>query len=210
MGSDKAVRRTVAPRRPLQDRVTAAISTAFFEELAEVGYGQMSVDAIVRRAGVGKAAVYRRWPNKTAMAVALIAKAAVTEQSVPDTGTLHGDLVMLMSHLSTALRHPLASRVIPAVVAEAGRDRKLELVLRETVEAPRRARVAGILQRAVGRGELPSDCDVELALDLVAGPLYWRLMVRRRDLDAASIVRLADGLVAAIAAIRQDGSSGAS
>jgi AcrR family transcriptional regulator len=208
MSSEKAVT-TATPRRPLQDRVTDAISTAFFEELAEVGYGQLSVDAVVRRAGVGKAAVYRRWPNKSAMAVALIAKAAVSEELVPDTGTLHGDLVVLMSQMSTALRHPLASRVIPAVAAEAGRDRELELVLRETVEAPRRASIARILHRAIARGELPSDCDLELALDLVAGPLYWRLLVRRRDLDAASRARLADGVLAAIAAVRQESPSGA-
>ena len=187
--------------RVLQGRVTAAITAAFFEELAEVGYGQLSVDSIVRRAGVGKAAVYRRWPTKDAMAVALISQVAVRGDQVPDTGALRGDLVALLSQMSTALSHPLASRIIPAVVAEAGRDPELEVVLRDTVEAPRRAAVADIVHRAVARGELPRDCDVELALDLIAGPLYWRRLVRRGDLDAAGIDRLADGLAAALRAI---------
>lgn len=172
-----------------------------------MGYGQLSVDAVVRRAGVGKAAVYRRWPNKRAMAVALIAKAAVREELAPDTGTLHGDVTMLMSQMCQALRHPLASRVIPAVAAEAGRDRELELMLRDTVEAPRRTGVSAIIQRAIARGELPSDCDVELALDLLAGPLYWTLLVRRRDLDAAGLARLTEGVLAAIAAIRRSPAS---
>jgi AcrR family transcriptional regulator len=182
--------------------VTAAITGAFFEELAKVGYGRMSVDAIVRRAGVGKAAVYRRWPSKHAMAVALISEVAVRGAPMPDTGSLRGDLAALMSGLRKAMRHPLASRIIPAVAAEAGRDPELERVLRDTVEEPRRASAAEIVHRAVARGELPHDCDVELALDLMIAPLYWRLLVRRRDLDAASIERLADSLAAALAAVR--------
>jgi AcrR family transcriptional regulator len=203
MSPSGATARTRA-RNPeaLQDRVTAAITRAFFEELAEAGYGRMSVDAIVRRAGVGKAAVYRRWPGKHAMAVALISEVAMRGAPMPDTGSLRGDLVALMSGLRTAMRHPLASRIIPAVAAEGGRDPELERVLRDTIEAPRRASAAQIVHRAVARGELPRDCDVELALDLMIAPLYWRLLVRRRDLDAASIERLADSLAAALAALR--------
>ncbi len=194
-----------ARARVLQGRVTAAITAAFFEELAEVGYGQLSVDSIVRRAGVGKAAIYRRWPTKNAMAVALISDVAVRGDLVPDTGTLRGDLVALLNQLSAAMRHPLASRIIPAVVAEAGRDPELERVLRDTIEIPRRAGVADIVHRAIARGELPDDCDVELALDLIAGPLYWRQLVRRRDLDAAGIERLAPGLAVAMGAIHDPG-----
>jgi AcrR family transcriptional regulator len=194
----KAVRKPV-----LQDRVTAAIATAFFEELAEVGYGQMSVDAIIRRAGVGKAALYRRWPNKNAMAVALISKVTAQEHPAPNTGTLRGDLLALAIQMSAAVRHPLASRVIPALAAEAGHNQELESVLRDTVETPRRANVAEVLGRATARGELPQDCDVDLALELIAGPLYWRILVRRRDYSAQMQERLADGLVAALSAIHK-------
>ena len=199
----------VRARTPaLQNRVTDAITTAFFEELAEVSYGLLSVDAVVRRAGVGKAAVYRRWPTKQAMAVALISQIAVRADHVPDTGTLRGDLVALITQLREVLRHPLASRIIPAVAAEAGRDAELELVLRATVEGPRRASIAAIMHRAISRGELPPDCDVELALDLVAGPAYWILVVRRRDLDEATIERLANGLVVAAAALHRPAGDG--
>jgi hypothetical protein len=103
--------------------------------------------------------------------------------------------------MRNALRHPLAMQIIPAVVAEAGRDEELEHVLRETVEAPRRAQGAQIVRRAVQRDELPPDCDMELALDLMAAPVYLRMLVRRQDLDDASIERLARGLAAALAAL---------
>lgn len=186
----------------LDGRVTAAIRAAFFEELAAVGYGRMSVDSIVKRAGVSKAAVYRRWPSKHVMALTLISEVAVRGAPIPDTGSLRGDLVALLGGLCHALGHPLASKIIPAVVAEAHRHPELERVLRDTVEAPRRANAAQIVHRAVLRGELPRDCDMEMALDLMAAPVYYRLLVRKRDLDAAGIERLADGLVAALAAAR--------
>lgn len=190
------------PASALQDRVTEAITAAFFEELAEVGYGRMSVGAIVRRAGVGKAAVYRRWPNKHAMTVALISEVAVRGAPASDTGSLRGDLVALLSGMRNAMRHPLVSRILPTVAAEAGRDEELEGVLRETVEAPRRANAARIVHRAVERGELPHDCDMDLALDLMIAPLYLRMLVRRQDLDDASLERLADSLATALAALR--------
>lgn len=189
----------------LQDRVTAAITSAFFAELAEAGYGRMSVDAIVRRAGVGKAAVYRRWPSKQAMALALISEVAVRGAAFPDTGSLRGDLVALMSGLHDAMCHPLVNRIIPAVLAEAGHDPELERVLRDSVETPRRANGAKVLHRAIARGELPSDCDIDLALDLMIAPVFYRLLVRGRDLDAAGIERLTDGVAAALSAVRNPG-----
>jgi hypothetical protein len=103
------------------------------------------------------------------------------------------------------MRHPLASRIIPAVLAEAGLDPELERVLRDSVETPRRANAAKILQRAIARGELPPDCDIDLGLDLMIAPVYFRLLVRGRDLDAAGIERLADGVAAALAATRNPG-----
>jgi|GEM_PF-3159431 len=78
-------------------------------------------------------------------------------------------------------------------------------MLRDTVDAPRWASVGRIIDRAVARGELPDDCDVELVLDVVASPLYWRLLVRRQALDASGVERLADGVLAAIAAVSQPG-----
>jgi AcrR family transcriptional regulator len=184
----------------LDDRVTAAIRVAFFDELAAVGYGRLSVDSIVKRAGVSKAAVYRRWPSKADMATALIADVAVRAVETPDTGSLRGDLVAFLTATHDAMRHPLVARVIPAIVAEASRNDGLRAVLRDTVEAPRRANALFLLRRAIERAELPADCDLELCLDHMIGALYFHALVRQRDLDGPAIQRLADGLVAAMAA----------
>jgi len=189
-------------RHALDGRVTADIRAAFFEELAEVGYGRLSVDSIVRRAGASKAAIYRRWPSKDAMALALVADVAVHGVDVPDTGALRSDLRRFLAVTQDAMRHPLARRIIPAIAAESQRNPQLAALLRDAVERPRRTLFAGLLQRAIVRGELPRDCDVEQALDLMVGPLYWRVLVRGVDLDAGAIERLVVGLLAAMSAMR--------
>lgn len=184
----------------LDERTTAVIQAAFFEELAAVGYGRLSVDSIVKRAGVSKAAVYRRWPSKADMVAAMIAQVATGTVEMPNTGSLQGDLVAFLNATHDAMRHPMAARIIPAILSEAGRDDALAAMLRATVEAPRRAYAERMLCRAIERGELPADCDMDLSLDLMIGTLYFRALVRQQDLDRPAIQRLADSTIAAFAA----------
>lgn len=165
----------------LQLEVTEAISEAFFEELADVGYGRLSIDAVARRAGVGKAAIYRRWKSKLDITVALISKVAVAAIDVPDTGSLHGDVREYFDRGRQALTHRLASKIIPDLLAEGVRNPELTAALLGTVRDPRRAKAAQLVQRAIARGELPADADVGLCLDFLAGPLYWRLAVLQAD-----------------------------
>ena len=89
----------------LQLEVTEAITDAFFEELADVGYGRLSIDAVARRAGVGKAAIYRRWKSKLDLTVALISDVAVRAIDVPDTGTLLDDVREYLNRGREALTH---------------------------------------------------------------------------------------------------------
>ena len=183
----------------LQDDVTAAIETAFFEELARVGYGRLSIDAVAKRAGVGKAAVYRRWRSKQDLTVALVAKFAVAAIDVPDTGTLTGDLRQYLDNGVAALTHPLARTIIPDLLAEATRTPELAAPLTESLRGPRRAKAAELFERAIGRGELPAGTDLDLAMDLLAGPVYWRLAVMQVDVTSAYCDRLVRAIVAALA-----------
>ncbi len=182
----------------LQEEVTEAIKTAFFEELAEVGYGRLSIDAVAKRAGVGKAAIYRRWRSKLHMAIALTAEVAVAAIDVPDTGSLHGDIRQYLENGRAALSHPLACRIIPDLLAESSRNPELAHALLETVRNPRRAKATPLLQRAIERGELSANTDIGLCLDFIAGPLYWRLTIVRSATDEDYLDRLTDKIVAAI------------
>jgi AcrR family transcriptional regulator len=184
----------------LQFEVTEAITNAFFEELADVGYGRLSIDAVARRAGVGKAAIYRRWKSKFDITVALISEIAVDAIDVPDTGTLHNDVREYLNRGRQALTHRLASTIIPDLLAEGPRNPDLTSALIETVRDPRRAKAAQLVQRAIARGELPADTDIGLCLDFLGGPLYWRLAVLRGDLDNDYLDQLAVKIVAAMKA----------
>jgi AcrR family transcriptional regulator len=192
------VRMPAGPK--LQFEVTEAITNAFFEELADVGYGRLSIDAVARRAGVGKAAIYRRWKSKLDITVALVSKVAVGAIDVPNTGTLHDDVREYLNRGRQALTHRLASKIIPDLLAEGARNPDLTSALLETVRDPRRAKAAQLVQRAVDRGELPADTDLELCLDFLAGPLYWRLTVLRADFDDTYLDHLATKIVAAMTA----------
>ncbi|WP_067817039.1 TetR-like C-terminal domain-containing protein [Nocardia inohanensis] len=186
----------------LQDALTDALSTAFFEELATVGYGRLSIEAVARRAGAGKAAVYRRWPSKQAMATELIAKVAVAAAETPDTGTLRGDLHAYLTAAAAGLRHPLASKIIPDLLAEASREPVLAEALATGVGGARRERATELFHRAIDRGELAADLNIPLALDFLAGPLYWRLTVIPTPPEPAYLDNLVTMLLAAYGADR--------
>ncbi|MHA6757393.1 TetR-like C-terminal domain-containing protein [Streptacidiphilus sp. PAMC 29251] len=180
--------------------MTEAIAAAFFEELAQVGYARLSLEAVAKRAGAGKAAIYRRWPSKPAMTIALISQVVSSAVEISDTGTLRGDVLAFVADAAAALRHRLPARIAPDLLAEGTRNPELAQALRAAVRDPRRARAMGMLERAIERGELPADVDRDLALDLLAGPLYWRLAVVHAPTAPDYLDRLTDKILAAIIA----------
>ncbi|MFD7450634.1 TetR-like C-terminal domain-containing protein [Kitasatospora sp. NPDC059827] len=184
----------------LQDSVTEAIAEAFFEELAAVGYARLSLEAVAKRAGAGKAAIYRRWASKLEMTVDLVSAVAVAESGPADTGTLRGDVLAFVTEVADALNQRLPARIIPDLLAEAGRTPELARALLTNVRDARRGRATQLLERAVDRGELPADVDREIALDLLVGPLYWRLAVVHTPTAPDHLDRLTDKLLAAFRA----------
>jgi AcrR family transcriptional regulator len=181
--------------------VTVAIRTATFELLAEVGFGRLSIEAVAKRAGVSKTAIYRRWPSKQELVVDLVAPVAMTGLTVPDTGALATDLEAYLRAGRDVLSHPLVQVIVPDLLAEAARNPELAQALVEAVRQPRREQAASLLERAIARGELPADTDVDLALDMVAGPLYWRLAVTHAEVSDDYLRRLVSVLVRAFGAL---------
>lgn len=186
----------------LLDDVTAAIESAFFEELAAAGYGRLSVDAVAKRAGVGKAAIYRRWKSKRDLAADLVTKVAVAAIDVPDTGTLRGDIRAYLQNGREALTHRLARTIIPDLLAEAARDPEYAATISGQIREPRRLKAAQLFERARRRGEIADDADIEVALDMLGGALYWRQSVMQVDADDDYLDRLTDAILTVIAAGR--------
>lgn len=139
----------------LQDTVTDALRTAFFAELADVGYGKVSLEAVARRAGTGKAAIYRRWASKEAMTIDLVVQASVAAADIPDTGSLRGDVLTYLTATDQALRHPLVTRILPDLLAARSYHPGIATTLGEQIAEGRREKIGALLHRAVERGELP-------------------------------------------------------
>ncbi|MFD2419912.1 TetR/AcrR family transcriptional regulator [Amycolatopsis pigmentata] len=194
--------RPVTGGAALRRQVTEAITEAAFTELAEAGYARISMEAVARRAGVGKAALYRRWPSKQAMLTELIRdKVTGTLPPTPATGALRTDLRELFALFRGQLAHPLLTRIGAGLLAEAGRDDALAEILDTGVAAPRRAAARAILQGAIDRGELQPGLDLELGVDLLIAPLAFRMLVTHGRSDDEYLETLATAIEAALKAV---------
>lgn len=197
MGSEQGGRREPAGAAVLQETVTGAISEAMFDELADKGYARMTIDAVARRARVGKAAVYRRWRGKGPMVIDLVgAVAREYAPDVPDAGSLEADVRAFLDLVVEQVGDARARRIVLDMVTEATRDPELGEALRTAVAVPRRAAAGAIISRAIERGEIRGEADREIALDLIVSPLLFRLLLS--DAPAADTYRAA--LARAIAA----------
>ena len=202
-------RRPPAGAAVLRGEITKAIRGAVLRELAEVGYGRFSIEGVARRAGVAKTAVYRRWNSKLDMVLEIISEVVGRRLALPDTGSLRGDLEILMRVGARALQHPLASQIIPDLLAEAARNPQIAETLRGALWVNQRDVGVLIVDRAIARGELPEGADPDVAIDLIVGPLYWRLAIARRGLPDAQLSRLAAATAAAVVASSNALSAGA-
>lgn len=184
----------------LQPEVTEAINVAVLEELAAVGYGRLSIEGVARRAGVSKTALYRRWPTKQPMVVALFESIALHAAAMTDTGSLAGDVELFLREAMAILRDPLMAAILPDLLAEGARSSAFAGEMLATIRDPRRARAAELVHRAIRRKELPRSLDVETAIDCLAGPLYWRVSVVRTPVGDDYLARLSRVVIAAMRA----------
>jgi len=161
--------------RPRSEVAHQAILDATLELLAEVGFSALTVEGVAQRAGVGKATIYRRWASKLPLVVEAFGELPAFEDV--DTGSLEGDLkAMLTQYLRNFLATPLAT-VYPSLAAERRHNPELGELL-DPLLRHRRRPLDAALRRAVARGELAPDLDLELASDLIVGPVAVRLFFR--------------------------------
>lgn len=160
----------------LRREVTDTIVSAALAELAENGYAGMSMGAVARRSGSGKAALYRRWPSKEAMVVDVVDVVAARQTPVRATGDLAGDVRAYVRAVTETLADPVIARIVLDLTAEAGRNPRLAEAFDTAIRRPRRAACEKLLRDAVARGQLPEDLDLELALDLLVGFTQFRAL----------------------------------
>jgi len=158
--------------RPRSEEAHKAILDATLELLIEVGFSALTVEGVATRAGVGKATIYRRWPSKLPLVIEAFSQLPQLEEV--DTGNLVDDLKkMLRSYLQLFYTTPLAA-VLPSLAGERAHDPQLSERF-DPVIRDRRQPLVRALERAVDRGELSPDLDLDLAADLIVGPIAVRL-----------------------------------
>jgi AcrR family transcriptional regulator len=168
----------MARGRPRSEDARRAILAATAALLDERPLADLTVEAIAARAGTSKATIYRWWPGKEVLALDAVKEewSAVAPVDA-DKGSLREDLLAIVVPWVRLLRRHPFGRVVAGLVAELQRDENgFRDVYREQFVTPRREPARAALRRAIERGEIPEDTDVELALDLIYGPIYHRLL----------------------------------
>ncbi|MEV7094805.1 TetR/AcrR family transcriptional regulator [Amycolatopsis sp. NPDC051045] len=165
--SPNPLRRNEASRRAILD--------AALRLCTELGYGRLTIEAIAARAGVSKKTIYRWWPSKGAVVLDAVDDVATTVVHHRDTGDLGADLHAQLTAVIDLLTSPNASAVV-GLIAEALHDAELAHELRERLIRPRIDEFKRRMHQAQLDGQLPADADLDVALDLVYGPLYHRLV----------------------------------
>ncbi len=186
------------PGRPRSPEADRAIVAATVELLAEEGYAGLSMEGVAVRAGVGKTTIYRRWPCKSDLVVHSLQCVAEQEESAPDTGRVGDDLVVFMQRMVDKVRRSEAGRIMPGLLVELARNPELARAFRQGFVEPRRMLVVEALRRAIDRGEVRADVDLELVVDVTVAIFQHRLMVTGMPIDDDLPDRLADLLLRGI------------
>ncbi|HEX2285227.1 MAG TPA: TetR/AcrR family transcriptional regulator [Mycobacterium sp.] len=177
--------------RPRDPRIDTAVLDATVELLGETGYAALSVDAIARRAGTSKPAIYRRWPGKAHVVhEAVFPISEATE--LPDTGSLRGDVREMMRRTAAVLTTPAARAALPGLVGEMAADPALHAALLERFGHVLSRGLTDWLDQAVARGEVRPEVTAADLVEAIAGITFMALITRGDALDDAWVERTAE------------------
>jgi AcrR family transcriptional regulator len=165
---------TVGRRGP---RKAEQIFAATLSLLSERGYDGLTIEGVAAHSGVNKTTIYRWWPSKDALLAAALLDSDLLTMSIPDTGTLRGDLIALAESVSELLTGPQTGAIVAALRA-AGTGRKELTELAASLFAARNIREQAIFERAIQRRELPPGTGSKPIADLLEGALWVRLLLR--------------------------------
>jgi AcrR family transcriptional regulator len=188
------------PHRRGSARSRQAILNAADDLLVEQGFAALTIEGIAARAGVAKQTIYRWWPSKVELLMDNFLDDAEEGLKAPDTGSIAGDLRAHLRRLATFLEDEPAGRVLRALIGQAQHDPGMASEFRDRYLAPRREHDRVILARAIERGELRPQLDLDATLDLLHGPLYYRALVTGEPIDRAFIDALVDELLPSLLA----------
>jgi AcrR family transcriptional regulator len=177
--------------------VVRAVIRATFEELAEVGYGALSIDDVARRAGVNKTTVYRRWPTKQDLVTAALLALPDEYFAMPNTGTVRGDLNEIACRVSRIFQ-AVEGRAMMRILFFEGRLTELAHVEAHFAAKREATGIPAILNRAIARGELPLGFDQQMLGDVLVGTIAFKALAEKKVLGKAFVANLVDVVLAGV------------
>jgi len=182
------------PGRPRSEVAHRAILEAARQLLTEEGFTRLRLEHVAARAGVGKNTIYRRWPSKEDLTLELLLELARPHLAIANVGNTRAELLAAVENPIRAITQSPFGPVIRAMMSQIAGNPAIGDPFRSAVVAARRAEIARVIERGVGRGDLRPDADVSVATELLAGPVYFRL-VFGGSLDDDLAIRVVDTLL---------------
>lgn len=177
-------------------RVRAAVLRATLDALLADGADDLSIRSVAQRAGVHETSVYRRWGTRANLILDAVLSEVQAAVPVPDTGSLRGDLVALLSAIAAFITTPLGQLLLQLALRD---DLPEDHDVREQFWAERFTMGQTVLQRAQDRGELRPGVNAQLIIETLLGGLYVRLLLTREPIDGILVEHLVDLILAGIA-----------
>ena len=185
------------PGRPRSEQARQAILRTTLKILGKNGFSDFKIEEVAAHASVGKATVYRWWPNKGALIADAFASSTTRKLRFPDTGSVYTDMSQQMRQLIKVFRSR-RGRIVSAILAAGQSDKDLIEAFRERFLWPRRREAYATLRRGIERGELRRDLDPDLLLDSLYGPIYMRFLIQHDRLTPEFVDRLCELVLAGV------------
>ncbi|GAC1429888.1 MAG: TetR/AcrR family transcriptional regulator [Terriglobales bacterium] len=157
--------------------------------LKQAGFNDLSIEAIAARAEVGKATVYRWWPNKAALVIDAFVSVVGEELRFRSAGSAKNALHEQMRRWTEVFRSPLG-RIVATVIGAGQSEPEILQAFREHWVEPRRREARQMLKKGMENGEIRNDLDPDIILDILYGPLYFRLLVQNAVLTSEFVESL--------------------
>ena len=177
------------PGRPRSEQARQAILRSTLKVLGANGFSRFTIEDVAARARVGKATVYRWWPNKAALIADAFARSTTRKLRFPDTGSLATDMSRQMRQL-VKIFCSRQGRIVSAILAAGQSDKEVIAAFRDRFLWPRRREAYATLQRGISRRELSPKIDPDLLLDSLYGPIYMRFLIGHGRLSSNFVDRL--------------------
>lgn len=191
-------KRPPAAGRPRSERSRRAVLDAAATLLSKRGYADITIEGIAAEAGVSKTTIYRWWSTKASIYIDLYAELAAKVAPPADTGDFAKDLSLLIRGAFKLYRETAAGVALAGIVAEAQSNATVSKIVRNEFAPSRRDVILAMLERGARRGDIPPDVDLGLVSEIIAGAVWYNLLVGSGDLSDNHAIRLMDRIVRGI------------